>query len=208
MGSHWESDDTGGRQPVKSTESVASLVELADYVDECAKFYFSGAPKLHAAANALREASSRLAEGTREDRVIKAARALDTQLHLPSDDLLDQPTIDELREALKEFDAALSTTPASPAATSANWEEEATRYAQNASYWRERAERCEASPRVSAGTPAPAKCDGEHGGPRCGDPECWNDDPTHLEEYRRNEAQYMARVSPRPCRPHRNRSRS
>lgn len=22
------------------------------------------------------------------------------------------------------------------------------------------------------------KCDGNHGGPRCGDPECWNDEPT------------------------------
>jgi hypothetical protein len=26
--------------------------------------------------------------------------------------------------------------------------------------------------------PAPTKCDGNHGGPRCGDPECWNDDAT------------------------------
>jgi hypothetical protein len=24
--------------------------------------------------------------------------------------------------------------------------------------------------------PKPAKCDGNHGGPRCADPECWNDD--------------------------------
>ncbi|HFQ92060.1 MAG TPA: hypothetical protein ENK29_04190, partial [Chromatiales bacterium] len=25
------------------------------------------------------------------------------------------------------------------------------------------------------------KCDGNHGGPRCGDPGCWNDDPRELE---------------------------
>lgn len=26
----------------------------------------------------------------------------------------------------------------------------------------------------------PAKCDGDHGGPRCADPECWNDGPIAL----------------------------
>lgn len=28
--------------------------------------------------------------------------------------------------------------------------------------------------------PKPAKCDGNHGGPRCADPECWNDGPIAL----------------------------
>lgn len=30
---------------------------------------------------------------------------------------------------------------------------------------------------TEAQSPAKAKCDGNHGGPRCGDPECWNDSP-------------------------------
>jgi len=29
--------------------------------------------------------------------------------------------------------------------------------------------------------PKPAKCDGNHGGPRCADPECWNDDAQAVE---------------------------
>ena len=35
--------------------------------------------------------------------------------------------------------------------------------------------------------PKPAKCDGNHGGQRCADPECWNDEPVALilEELRR-----------------------
>lgn len=34
-----------------------------------------------------------------------------------------------------------------------------------------------AAAKATAPTPAAAKCDGNHGGPRCADPGCWNDSP-------------------------------
>lgn len=36
--------------------------------------------------------------------------------------------------------------------------------------------------RECASVDSPPKCDGNHGGPRCGDPECWNDTPPVMQD--------------------------
>lgn len=46
--------------------------------------------------------------------------------------------------------------------------------------------------RWAAGEPKPAKCDGNHGGPRCADPECWNDSPVSPTRYRKKPVEIEA----------------